>query len=252
MKVVIIEDEWLAQQELMNILAEIDPAIKVVACLKSVTKSVTWLKTHADEYDLLLMDIELSDGQSFEIFEQITIEHPVIFLTAYDEYAIRAFKVNSIDYLLKPIAQQELKSALLKYQKVTKRTTDISLPNLQQLLHSARGIYKDRFMIQIGDTYQSIPVDEIAYFFSDEKTTYAVVHSQQKFLLDQSLNELQTKLDPHQFFRVSRKYIVHIRSIKKVSKYFHSRLKLKLKLAIPEDILISRAKVSAFLEWMDG
>lgn len=250
MKIVIIEDESLAQQELIATLHEIDSAIEIVICLKSVTDSVQWLRANPDGYDLLLMDIELADGQSFEIFEQVQIEQYVIFLTAYDEYAIRAFKVNSIDYLLKPVEHKSLKDALQKFQHLKNKQADALLQNLQALLQTGTPTYKERFMIQIGDTYQSVAIDEVAYFFSDEKTSYLMTHNQQKFLLDQSLNELQTKLNPQQFFRVSRKYIIHIQSVKKVSKYFNSRLKLKIKPVASEEILISRVKVPSFLEWI--
>ncbi|MGD1842288.1 MAG: LytR/AlgR family response regulator transcription factor [Thermonemataceae bacterium] len=248
MKVVIIEDEELAQQELAALLGELSIPIEIVAYLKSVASSVEWLTTNSQAFDLIFMDIELLDGQSFEIFQHIEQDIPIIFLTAYDEYAIQAFKYNSIDYLLKPVEQEELNSAIQKYNNLQKKLSHSVLKALQALVQKKN--YKERFTIRIGDHYHYVHTSDLAYFSSTYKTTCITTVSAKVFPIDFSLNELETYLDPSLFFRVSRKYLVHIQSIEKASKFFHSRLKLKLTPKSTEEVLISRVKVPQFLEWM--
>ncbi len=250
MNILIIEDEVLAQRELMKMLHQADEKIKILKCLKSISESIEWFTTNEKECDLIFMDIELSDGQCFEIFSKITPRVPIIFLTAYHEYAIQAFKLNSIDYLLKPIDQKSLRQALKKYDMLSQKKLAISMLELQTLLKSTQKQYKERFTIKIGDVFRYIHTNEIAYFFSDSKYSYLVTYKKDKFLLDPSLNEIESKLDPKMFFRASRKYIININAVEKASKFFNSRLKLKLKLPVDEDILISRVKVIQFLDWM--
>ena len=250
MRIVIIEDEVLAQKELIKLLEEVDAGVEVVSCLRSVAQGIKWLASNNGRYDLLFADIELLDGQSFEIFQQLSIDTPVIFLTAYDEYAIQSFKVNSIDYLLKPVEPRGLKNALDKFSRLNERRLNISLDDLQALIHSKNKPYKERFNVKIGDIYRYIATKDIAYFYSDDKATYLVTHEKDHLIIGQSLNDLEVKLDPSLFFRVSRKYLVHIHAVEKASKYFNSRLKLKLIPVSEEEVLVSRVKVPGFLEWM--
>lgn len=251
MRALIIEDEKLAQQELTEMLLQIDESISIVACLRSIKESINWLKTNDGNYDLIFMDIELSDGQSFEIFESIKIEKPVIFLTAYDEFALKAFKVNSIDYLLKPVNPEELVFAIEKFKK-SQVQNNFSIHDIQQMLQPIQKSYKQRFTIRIGDSFRYVNVNDIAYFFAKDKSNYIITKNQKRFLLDQSLNEIEPLLDPTLFFRATRKFIISISSVTKASKYFNSRLKLELTPPSSEELLISRVKVPMFLEWMDS
>ena len=248
MRVAIIEDELLSQQELKSLLTEIDVSVEVKTCLRSVSESLSWLRVHHQSIDLVFADIELLDGQSFEVFEKVDMTTPVIFLTAYDQYAIQAFKVNSIDYLLKPLEKEELKRALRKYDKL--REDNKFYQNLARLLENSKHRHLNRIRIKCGDAYEFVELKDVAFFYSDDKTTYLVTFLNKVHIIDYSLNEIQELIDPGDFFRVSRKYLVKINSIEKASKYFNSRLKLTLNLASPDDIIISRVKVPEFLDWM--
>ncbi len=250
MRVVIIEDEILAQEELVALLNELDPTIQVVTKLRSVAKSIQWLKHHQHLADLLLVDIELLDGNSFDIFTAVSLNIPVIFVTAYDEYAIRAFKINSIDYLLKPIEPEDLQRAITKYRQLNDQIPPVDWKTLNLMLQSQT--FRDRFTIKIGDYYKCIMVKDIAYFKADDKVTFLYTFKNEKFVIDQSLSELETGLDTNLFFRVTRRYLVQITAVEKASKYFHSRLKLSLRPKTKEDVLVSRIRVPEFLNWMNG
>ena len=251
MRVLIIEDEVLAQKEFIGLLEQLDQSIEVVDCLDSIASACTYLEDHQAAVDLIFMDIELSDGICFEIFDKVEVEVPVIFVTAYDEYAIRAFKVNSIDYLLKPVEIEALRQAIEKFQKQQDSRNTISLSDIQDLIKQQEKQPKRRFMIKVGDTYRNIATDDIAYFFIKDKYTYVMSVNGDSFILDYSLHELEKQLNPDHFYRVSRKYIVNIDAVKKASKYFNSRLKLTLTPTPEHDkILISRERVDGFLQWM--
>lgn len=258
MKVLIIEDEPFAQKELERLLGECNQKIEIMECIDSVEDSVDWLKYHNP--DLIFMDIQLSDGLSFEIFDKINIDIPVIFTTAYDEYAIRAFKVNSIDYLLKPVEIDDLNQALKKFenykQKSEAKPTEEGFLNreqLEQLLNLYKPTnYKSRFIAKLGDNIKHIAVEEIPYFYFEEKVVFLVTKQNDRYIVDYTLDQLERLLDPKKFFRINRKYIASIDSIDKVSKYFNSRLKIRLKPHIDDEILISRAKVKDFISWLDG
>ncbi|MEM8970085.1 MAG: LytTR family DNA-binding domain-containing protein, partial [Bacteroidota bacterium] len=200
MKVAVIEDEKLAQREIIELLKQVVPGIEILTCLTSVAESVAWLRDQP-EVDLLLMDIALSDGQSFEIFEQVSVDTPVIFLTAYDEYALRAFRVNSIDYLLKPVEESELRRALDKYRKMGRPQLTLSLDDIRAITKVDRPVYKERFIVRVGDVYRHISTEEVAYFYADEKVVWLVTHKKNKYILDHTLNELETLLDTRRFFR---------------------------------------------------
>jgi DNA-binding LytR/AlgR family response regulator len=256
MKVLIIEDEPFAQDELKRLLALCDKNITVWECIDSVEDSIIWLE-EPNEPDLIFMDIQLSDGLSFDIFKHTEVKAPVIFTTAYDEYAIQAFKVNSIDYLLKPVEEEALKLALKKYSSLRQKfaapaQTFFSTDQLEQLIKLNKKEYKSRFVTQIGDRIKHIEVEQVAYFYADDDTVYLVTNDKKKYIINYTLDQLERLLDPKYFFRINRKYIARITAIGDVHKYFNSRLKVMLLPPVEDEILISRVKVPDFLDWMDG
>jgi two-component system, LytTR family, response regulator len=249
MKVIIIEDERPAAEKLMKAIQKADSSIEVAAVLNSVKASVEWLQQNPLP-ELLFMDIDLGDGLSFKIFEKISIISPVIFCTAYDEYWQEAFEHNSIDYLLKPVKQDKLEIALSKYDKL-KQHFAASFQQLQQWhRHPADSGYKRRFLVKRGTDYISIKAEDIAYFYAAHKLVCMVDNRNQKFILDQSLAEIEKQVDPAQFYRVNRKYFVQQNAIKKIKSYPKSKLQLELEPPINEDIIISQENVAAFKEWM--
>lgn len=258
MKVLIIEDEKFAQEELKRFLQDVDGYnIEVLDCLESIEDAVDWLTSNTKP-DLIFMDIQLSDGLSFEIFNQLHLTTPVIFTTAFENYAIRAFKVHSIDYLLKPIDKLDLKKAIDQYHAIKASYSDETAPALNQnqvekLLNlSAEPVeYKKRFIIKTGDRLRHVSVDDIAFFYSENDYTYLVAKENAKFIIDYKLDELIELLDPNEFFRLSRKYITNIHSIKLVNKYFNSRLEVILQPESKDQILISRVRVPEFLKWLE-
>ncbi|MEO9805123.1 MAG: LytTR family DNA-binding domain-containing protein [Reichenbachiella sp.] len=258
MKVLIIEDERFAQEELCRFLEQIKGyEIEVVGCLESVEDSINWFGSN-QEPDLVFMDIQLSDGLSFEIFNATSVTCPVIFTTAFENYAIQAFKVNSIDYLLKPVGHDELKAALNKYNTIKNQFSDhkesvLNSQQVKQLLDlSMKAVeYKKRFIIKTGDRLRHVSVDDIAYFYSENDYTYLVTKENTKFIIDYKLDELLELLDPIEFFRLSRKYISNIHSVKMVNKYFNSRLEVLIEPSPKDQILISRVRVPDFLKWLE-
>lgn len=250
MNALIIEDEKPAQIQLERLLNTHFPEMEIVNRLDSVTSSVEWLKDNA--VDIIFMDVELSDGQCFEIFKQVKVNAPVIITTAYNEYAIKAFKVNSIDYLLKPIDQNELIEAVNKAKKAAQKPV-LDLGLLENLLHAkAPKEYKQRFTTKLGDKILIINASEIAYFQSEEKATFIVTNEGKRYIADFTLDAIEPLLSPKDFFRLSRGVIAGIHSVKSVSKYFNSRLKVTLNPATPEHILVSRVKIPQFLSWLEG
>lgn len=254
MNVLIIEDEPFAQQELIRLLRLCDDSICVLDCLDSVEESVRWLQSHPWP-ELIFMDIQLSDGISFEIFNGINMQSPVIFTTAYDEYAIRAFKVNSIDYLLKPIEEHDLKNSLEKFQKIQElykgKGAFLNQAQLEEVLQLYKPSYKSRLITRMGTQIGYLPVEEMAYIFSEDKVTFVIMPNNRRYILDYTLDQLTRILDPAIFYRLNRKYLAHIHAIESIHKYFNSRLKVTLKPPVSDEILISRAKVAEFLEWLE-
>ncbi|MBC7827713.1 MAG: response regulator transcription factor [Chitinophagaceae bacterium] len=248
MKVVIIEDEKPAVDKLQNALGKCDHGIQVIAVLMSIHETVAWFKENAMP-DLLFMDIELSDGLSFEIFDKTNITCPIIFTTAYDDYWQEAFEHNGIDYLLKPIRQEKLATALAKYGALKKYFAQ----NLQQLLLSqgspGNGL-KKRFLVKRGVDYISIKIEDIAYFYATHKVVCLVDTKGNKFILEQSLSDLESQIDPVAFYRVNRKYLVHINAIKKIKSYPKSKIQLEVDPPVTEEIIISQENVSSFKDWM--
>lgn len=254
MNVLIIEDEPFAQQELIRLLNEIDEDINVLSCIDSVEESVIFLNEEKQP-DLIFMDIQLSDGLSFEIFDQAEIKPPVIFTTAYDEYAVKAFKLNSIDYLLKPIDEQELLNAIEKFKKWTapndNNETFLSKKQLQEVLGLYKTSYKSRLVVKLGDKIKHIESVNIAYFYSEDKVSFLITDKGERYIINHSLEHIETIMNPDDFYRINRKYIANIKSIDSIDKYFNSRLKIGLKPEVDDEVLISRTKVTHFLNWLE-
>lgn len=254
MNVLIIEDEPFAQQELIRLLAKSDSSIHILECIDSVEESVEYL-SHARGIDLIFMDIQLSDGLSFEIFNRTEVKPPVIFTTAYDEYAIKAFKVNSIDYLLKPVDEDDLARALEKFRKLQgtskKDESYFSTTQLKEVLGLYRPSYKNRLVVRLGDKIQHVEAHDIAYFFSEDKVSFLITNKGKKYIINYSLEQIESFMNPDDFYRLNRQFIAHINAIASIDKYFNSRLKIGLNPEIEEDVLISRTKVSDFLNWLE-
>ena len=251
MNVVIIEDEKPAARRLKRMLHKLGVEAEVM--LHSVEESIHWFQSH-EQPDLIFLDIQLSDGLSFEIFEEVTIDSAIIFTTAYDEYALKAFKLNSIDYLLKPIDEDELKHAVEKYQHQHPKKLDLQV-NINEirklLINPLDRNYKKRFTIKIGQHIKIIHVDEIECFYSENKSTYIHTHSNRNYLLDNSLEHWQDQLEPTSFFRVSRTFIIHVNTIKDIIAYSNSRLRLVLQSFTTMEIIVSRERAKEFKSWID-
>ncbi len=252
MNILIVEDEELAVKKLQKTLAAVDDTAVVLASTDSIKSTVEWLNDNPQP-DLILMDIELADGQSFEIFNLVDVKSPVIFTTSYDEYALKAFKVNSVDYLLKPIQKEELAAALTKYKKLQSNAKpDISLDNLvkelQQKLQPKE--YRKRFLVKHGQKLVSVEVEDIAYFYSDGRLNFFKTKDNKKFVVDYTMDELEDMLDPERYFRISRSFYVSVNSIDKIDDYFGNRLVLGLIPEVDKEALVSREKVTEFKKWM--
>jgi DNA-binding LytR/AlgR family response regulator len=251
MNVLIIEDEIFAAEKLEDMLHEIDPEIKVLAKLGSITESAKWLMQN--NADLIFLDIQLSDGISFSIFEQVTINTPVIFTTAYDQYAIRAFQLNSIAYLLKPIRTSELAESLIKYKSL-KSAFHIDFETLLANIQGKEPGYKKRFLIQIGEKIRKVEVSETAYFYSLDKGIYLQTFEGKSYPVEFTLDKLETMLNPASFFRINRKFLVNIESISKMIAYSRGRVKLELKPKPDEDFdtIVSIDRSSDFKKWLNS
>jgi two-component system response regulator LytT len=252
MKVLIIEDEELAVKKLQKTLAAVDASAEVVGVADSIKSSVEWLDQNPAP-DLILMDIELADGQSFEIFNLTEVRGPVIFTTSYDEFALKAFKVNSVDYLLKPIQKDELQAALEKLKKMqASQKQDLNIDTLvkELQLKLQPKEYRKRFLVKNGQKLVSIEVSEICYFYSDGRLNFFKTHDNRKYVVDYTMDELEDMLDPYQYFRISRSFYVSIESIDKIDDYFGNRLILQLKPTVDKEALVSREKVTDFKKWM--
>ncbi|NPD47660.1 MULTISPECIES: LytTR family DNA-binding domain-containing protein [unclassified Lentimicrobium] len=254
MKVLIIEDEPHAQYELQRLLTESNRDIEVLSCIDSVEDAVDYINT-TPGIDLMFFDIQLSDGLSFEIFNHIEVKAPIVFTTAYDEYAIRAFKVNSIDYLLKPVKQEDLNAALEKYDSLhTQQKPENSvfqMEQIQQLLTLNQNKYKSRFLTRMGEQIKYIDIEDVAYFVAEDNEVLLVNKEGHRYFINHSLDHLSSLLNPDSFYRINRSYYVQLWAIKKISKYFNSRLLIELEPKTEDQVLISRAKVNDFLNWID-
>ena len=257
MRVLIIEDEELAQKKLQKTLQSVDASAQVVGVADSIRSSVNWLQSNPAP-DLILMDIELADGQSFEIFDKIEVKSTVIFTTSYDEFALKAFKVNSVDYLLKPIQKEDLQAALdkLKNLKALYSTptespvmnVDNLVKELQQKLQPKE--FRKRFLVKHAQKLLSIEIDDIAYFYSDGRLNFFKTNDNKKFVVDYTMDELEAMLNPDRYFRISRSFYVSVACIDQIHDYFGNRLLLHLKPAVDKEAIVSREKVSDFKKWM--
>ena len=258
MKVLIIEDEELAVKKLRKTLESVDSSAEVVGVADSIRSSVNWLEQNPTP-DLILMDIELADGQSFEIFDKIEVKSTVIFTTSYDEYALKAFKVNSVDYLLKPIQKEDLQVALNKLKNLKSMygggngssdplNVDSLVKELKQKLQPKE--FRKRFLVKHAQKLISIEVQEIAYFYSDGRLNFFKTNDNKKYVVDYTMDELEEMLDPDRYFRISRSFYVSIASIDPIHDYFGNRLLLNLKPAVDKESIVSREKVADFKKWM--
>jgi two-component system, LytTR family, response regulator LytT len=252
MNVLILEDENLASEKLEKTLLEVEPSAIVVARLQTVAAAVAWLENNPHP-DLILTDIRLLDGLCFDIFEQVKIVTPVIFTTAYDHFAMRAFEVNSLDYLLKPVVRDKLKISLQKLKNISQKPAShgIDYREVVKLLKIPPAEYKSRFMVRLGQKIIALPADKIAYFFSENKLTFIVSKDGKRYPIDQPLEELVDLLNPRIFFRINRQYIVTFDSIAEIHPYFKGRIKLDLIPKAEEDVVISSERTPEFKKWID-
>lgn len=249
MKYLIVEDERFAYAELKRMMERLRPDYTLLGRTESVADTIQFLNHNSVE--LILLDIRLADGNCFEIFEKVQVSIPIIFTTAYDEHAIQAFKYNSIDYLLKPAEETDLLVALTKLERHhVEKGVVFDYKKLEQTMLGNHK--KNRFLIQIGDTYNYIDVNNIAFFYSEEKIVFLHTFSDRRYSIDYTLTQIEAQLDTRTFFRVSRNCVASISAIKKIDKYFNSRLKLTFHPNCPQEVLVSRERVSDFLKWIDG
>ncbi|WP_412985941.1 LytR/AlgR family response regulator transcription factor [Pontimicrobium sp. IMCC45349] len=251
MNVIIIEDEKPSARRLQRMLAKLN--VEANTMLHSVEESIDWFENNSHP-DLIFLDIQLSDGLSFEIFDTIDIKSAVIFTTAYDEYALQAFKLNSIDYLLKPIDEDELEKAVNKYQERLPKQQSVTLDfnDIKNLLvNPIEREYKKRFSVKVGQHLKLINIDDIECFYSENKGTYLHTTEGRNYLLDSSLEHLEAELEPHTFFRINRKFFVNINAIKDIISYTNSRLQIKLNSYNEQEVIVARERVKDFKNWLE-
>lgn len=251
LNILIIEDEPATAKRLERMITEIQPAARILDILDTVGDTVKYFQTHSDP-DLIFMDIQLADGNSFEIFHQVEISTPVIFTTAYDEYAIKAFKVNSIDYLLKPIKREELVTSLKKFRKMNPGTAKMDFNELASLIEKKQKPYLRRMMIRIGQKLKAIDMEEAAYFYVDQKIVYVMTRTGDRYPVDFTLEALEKELDPSRFFRINRSFIVSFESIGSMTIYSKSRIKINLEPPSEIEAISSTEKSGPFKEWLKG
>lgn len=251
MNILIIEDEVQAARRLETLIGELIPLAKISGRADSVKSAVKWLANNPRP-DLIFMDIQLGDGLSFEIFEMTDVAAPIIFTTAYDAYALKAFKVNSIDYILKPVDKDDLKAAIQKFNSRQGGTDQHNLVhNISQVVQLLTKKYKERFVVKVGEHLRTIAVTDIQYFYSAEKATFCSTKDNRNHILDFTLDQLELMVDPDDFYRINRKYIVRATAIKDIISYTNSRLKLVLAGIDDNDIIVSRERVQEFRQWLD-
>ena len=260
MKAVIVEDEIIAAQNLQRLITQVNKDIEIVAILQSVEDSVEWFSLNPTP-DLVFMDIHLSDGASFSIFEKVNIHAPIIFTTAYDEYALKAFEVNSIDYLLKPINRKDLERAIHKFSQLNRTHSSTVLTNhsneeviakMMAMFNKEKKVYKSFFLIPHKDKFIPLSVNDIAYIYSENKVAKIVTFDKRTFYESNSLDEIQRQIDPLKFFRANRQFIISHKAVKDMSVWFDSKLSVNLTVDIPEKIIVSRLRASELKNWYSG
>lgn len=247
MRILIVEDETAAYENLVDILEKTDPEITIAGNTESIRQTIKWLKTNPPP-DLILMDIHLSDGSAFTIFKSIQVETPIIFITAYDEYAIEAFRVNSIDYLLKPIKESEMKRALDKFRKLTRSDILKYLSQMTQI--SAYPKYKDKILIPVRDKLQPVNLGDISCFYSTEKKTRVFLKDGKSYPYSGSLEQIEASLNPAEFTRANKQFIISRSSVRNITIWFDSRLLITLDIEPPERIYVSKNKAAEFKAWI--
>jgi two-component system LytT family response regulator len=253
MKAIIIEDEIIAAETLKSLIGEVQEDIEVLAILQSIEESVEWLETHSSP-DLVFMDIHLADGSAFMIFDSVEIKCPIIFTTAYDEYALKAFEVNSIDYILKPTGKAALEKAISKYKKLNGNPSYSQnlINNLLDSLKQKTKSYKNYFLVPERDKLIPLALNDVYYIFIDTKIVKIVTHENKCRYIDKTLDEIMNELDPEKFFRANRQYIISRSAIKDMSLWFGNKLSVNLKVPVNEKIIISKARVKEFKQWFAG
>ncbi|MDH3711012.1 MAG: LytTR family DNA-binding domain-containing protein [Cyclobacteriaceae bacterium] len=251
MKIVILEDELMASKRLRSIVGKLEPTAEILEVLDSVESAVAWFKEHPMP-QLIFMDIQLADGISFEIFNQVTITAPVIFTTAYDEYTLKAFKVNSIDYLLKPLKSEEVRQSLKKFRDLNQNSNVIDYQQLALALENQTTPRQQRIVVKYGQHIEAIDLGKAAYFYTEEKIVFMRTLEGKRFALDYTLEELAQMLDPKKFFRINRQFVVSIDAIEKMYQYSKSRVKLMLKPPMNIDTIVSTDRSSNFKKWLAG
>jgi DNA-binding LytR/AlgR family response regulator len=252
MNILIIEDEPQAVERLSKLVLQIKSDSRILNKIDSVKRSIEWLKSNPKP-DLIFMDIQLADGLSFEIFDHCEVKSPVVFTTAYNEYALKAFKVNSIDYLLKPVDKEELTASFKKLETLTNAPEANSkmMESITYAMHMLTKKFKERFVIKVGEHLKSIEVIDILFFFSLEKATFAQTKDGRKHILDFTMDQLEGLIDPSKYFRINRKYFVAASSIQDMISYTNSRLRLVLATSDDPDVIVARERVQEFKEWLD-
>ncbi len=250
MKAVIIEDEEFASKRLSRLVAELAPNIEIITNITSVEHGSTWFSENPIP-DLIFCDIQLNDGYGFDILDSLKDHPPVIFTTAYNEFAIRGFKYNGLDYLLKPIVKDDLKKSLEKFEKNLTKSGGSSTENLEHLKQLFHKEYKHRFMVKVGNMFKSFNVADIAYFKSHEGLIYLYTHSAQAYPIEYTIDQLENILNPIHFFRINRKFMVSVKAVVEIHSYFNSRLLLKLLPKEEEQVIVSRERTTNFKRWLD-
>jgi DNA-binding LytR/AlgR family response regulator len=247
MKVLIVEDETVAYENLAQMIRSCDPEIEIVANTEGVEQTVRWLQSN-EHPDLIFMDIHLSDGSAFNIFELMEVNVPIIFTTAYDQYAIDAFKVNSVDYLLKPVKPEALADALAKFRRFSQSDVKMYLERLMELRPEAR--YPERMLLRLKDKLIPIAVENVAFVYTADRTTQVYMNDGMCYTSEKSMEQIASQLDPKQFMRVNKQFLLSRQSVKEITIWFDNRLRVSLTVATPEDVYISKNKSSEFKAWL--